>query len=58
MPKRRHFIKQSLMGAAGVAIGLNARSYASVVGANERINIAVIGIRNQGSFLNSVSDSK
>lgn len=49
MTKRRAFIKQSLMGAAGAAIGLNAKSYASVIGANERINIAVIGIRNQGS---------
>lgn len=37
------------MGAAGVAIGFNAKSYASIVGANDRINMAVIGIRNQGS---------
>ena len=29
--------------------GLAAKSYASIVGANERINVAVIGIRNQGS---------
>lgn len=49
MTKRRSFIKQSLMGAAGVAIGLNAKSYGSIIGANERINVAVIGIRNQGS---------
>src|SRR5688500_9225388 len=49
MTKRRSFIKQSLAGAAGVAIGLNAKSYASIMGANERINMAVIGIRNQGS---------
>ncbi|MCW3108548.1 MAG: gfo 6 [Segetibacter sp.] len=37
------------MGAAGVAIGFNAKSYASIMGANDRINVAVIGIRNQGS---------
>lgn len=37
------------MGATGVALGLNAKSYASVIGANERINLAIIGIRNQGS---------
>ena len=49
MTKRRTFIKQSLVGAAGAAVGLNAKSYASVVGANDRINVAVIGIRNQGS---------
>ena len=49
MTKRRTFIKQSLVGAAGAAVGLNAKSYASVVGANDRINVAVVGIRNQGS---------
>lgn len=49
MTERRKFIKQSLVGAAGVAIGLNAKSYASVIGANDRVNVAVIGIRNQGS---------
>lgn len=49
MTKRRGFIKKSLAGAAGLAVGLSARSYASVMGANDRINLAVIGIRNQGS---------
>src|SRR5438046_10242567 len=50
MTKRRDFIKTSV-GAAGLAIGgigFNARSYAAIVGANDRINLAVIGIRNQG----------
>lgn len=50
MTKRRGFIKQSLAGAAGLAVGLNAKSYASIMGANDRINLAVIGIRNQGSL--------
>jgi predicted dehydrogenase len=39
------------IGTAGIAIGgmgFSAKSYASVVGANERINLAVIGIRGQG----------
>src|SRR5215210_4257883 len=49
MTERRDFIKKSVMGAAGAAIGFNAKSYASIIGANDRINIAVIGIRNQGS---------
>src|SRR5690349_24917554 len=49
MTKRRSFIKQSLAGAAGVAMGFNAKSYASIIGANDRINMGVIGIRNQGS---------
>jgi predicted dehydrogenase len=52
MTERREFIKKSLLGGAGIAVagmGLSAKSYASILGANERINIAVIGIRGQGS---------
>lgn len=52
MTKRRDFLKKSTLGAAGIAIGgmgFSAKSYASIIGANERINLAVIGIRNQGS---------
>lgn len=49
MTRRRGFIKQTLAGAAGVALGMNAKSYASIMGANDRINVAVVGIRNQGS---------
>ena len=62
MTKRRDFIKTSVAGAAGLAIGgigFNARSYASIVGANDRINLAVIGIRNQGTVhINSYCDLK
>ena len=52
MVERRDFIKKSLIGAAGVAIGgmgFSAKSYGSIMGANERITMGVIGIRNQGS---------
>ncbi len=52
MTKRREFIKKSTLGTAGIAIGglgFSSKSYASIAGANERINLAVIGIRNQGS---------
>jgi predicted dehydrogenase len=52
MTKRREFIKKSVVGTAGIAfggIGFNAKSYASIIGANDRINLAVIGIRNQGT---------
>lgn len=47
MTNRREFIKKSVLSAAGVAIGgvgLNARSYRSIIGANDRLNIAVIGL--------------
>jgi predicted dehydrogenase len=52
MTKRREFIKKSILSSAGIAIGgmgFTSKSYASIIGANERINVAVIGIRNQGS---------
>jgi len=51
MTKRRDFIKKSAIGTAGIAMGgmgLSAKSYASVMGANERLTVAIIGIRNQG----------
>lgn len=51
MTKRRDFIKTSLMGATSLAIGgrgFNASSFRSIVGSNDRINVAVIGIRGRG----------
>jgi len=51
MTKRRDFIRKSLVGTAGITIGgmgFSAKSYASIIGANERINMAVIGIRGRG----------
>ncbi|MCF6358552.1 MAG: twin-arginine translocation signal domain-containing protein, partial [Draconibacterium sp.] len=52
MTERRDFIKKSLIGTAGIAIGgmgFSAKSYGSIMGANERITMAVIGIRGQGN---------
>jgi predicted dehydrogenase len=51
MTKRREFIKRGILGSAGIAIGgigFSSRSYESIIGSNERINVAVIGIRGQG----------
>ncbi len=51
MTERRDFIKKTLVGTAGIAIGgvgFSAKSYASIMGANERINVAVIGYHGQG----------
>ena len=51
MTQRREFIKKSALGSGAIAIGamgFSRKSYASIVGANERINLAIIGIRNQG----------
>lgn len=49
---RRSFIKKTALAGAGIAVGStmtsSAKSYAAIKGANERVNIAVIGIRGQG----------
>src|ERR1041384_2007135 len=44
---RRSFLKSSFAAAAGV--GLSARSWAQVAGANEDIHVAVIGFGGRGS---------
>ena len=49
--KRRDFLKHGMIGSAGLTLGglgFSAKSYAAIRGANERINVGVIGIRNQG----------
>ncbi len=52
MTKRRDFIKKSVLGTAGLAmggsLGFSAKSYGSILGSNDRVNVAVIGIRGQG----------
>ncbi|MEM7371633.1 MAG: Gfo/Idh/MocA family oxidoreductase [Bacteroidota bacterium] len=48
---RREALKTMAAGTAGItigALGFSAKSYANIMGANERINMAVIGIRGQG----------
>jgi len=52
MTKRREFIKKSVLGTTAIAIGglgFSSKSYASIRGANDRINVAIIGIRGRGS---------
>lgn len=46
MEKRRDFVKKTLLGTAGLTIGglgFSAKSYASILGANDRIQIGQIG---------------
>jgi predicted dehydrogenase len=47
---RRNFIKNAALGTAGISIGLNAsaKSYKNIVGANEKINLAIIGMHGRG----------
>ena len=51
---RRNFIKASTAGAVtvlagGVLPGFNAKSYDRIIGANEKVNIAVAGFHNRGT---------
>jgi predicted dehydrogenase len=51
MTNRRDFIKKTALGTAGIAIGgmgFSTRSYGAIQGANDRVTLAVIGIRGQG----------
>ncbi len=45
---RRDFLKTLAVGTAGVATGLHAKSYARILGANDRVNFAVIGLHGRG----------
>jgi len=54
MENRRTFIKKTAIGTAGVSMGLtavSARSYGRIPGANDRVNMAVIGLRGRGKNL-------
>lgn len=41
---RRTFLKSSAIGAVGLAIGgmgMSSKSYANIIGSNDRINVAI-----------------
>jgi protein involved in polysaccharide export with SLBB domain len=43
---RRKFIKQTAQAAAGTyvaTLGLSAKSYANIIGANDRVRVGVVG---------------
>ena len=54
---RRNFIKKTAAGAAGLTLGgavtgISARSYKRIIGANERLNVAIAGLgRRLGAFV-------
>lgn len=54
MTNRRRFIKKAAVGAAGMALGstaFSAKSYRNIIGANERVVLASIGVRGRGKGL-------
>src|SRR5260370_25070517 len=48
MLTRREFLEAMAVGTAGLAVGTTARSYERIVGANDRLNLAVIGLNGRG----------
>lgn len=60
MTNRRSFIQKSAVGAVGLTLGgmsFSPKSYARIIGANDRINIALIGLgRRVPSYYPGISD--
>jgi len=59
MTTRRNFVKNVAVGSAAVAVGgtaygLSPRNYRRVMGANDRLNIAMIGTHSRGFYLTDV----
>src|SRR5260370_1645599 len=44
MVRRREFLNALAVGAAGLAVGTTAKSYSQILGSNDRLNFAVIGL--------------
>jgi predicted dehydrogenase len=56
---RRTFIRKSAFGVAGISLatsGMSARSYGNILGSNNRLNLAIVGLgRRLSAFNESVS---
>src|SRR5204862_6942637 len=48
MITRREFLDGLAGGAAGLAVGTTAKSYGQILGSNDRLNFAVIGLNGRG----------
>jgi predicted dehydrogenase len=59
MANRREFIGRLTAGAAGLAIASTAKSYAQILGANDRLNFAIIGLNGRGhAHLSSIKANR
>lgn len=59
MVTRREFLDSLAVGAAGLALGTTAKSYSRILGANDRLNFAVIGLNGRGyAHLDSLKANK
>jgi predicted dehydrogenase len=48
MVTRREFLDALAVGAAGLTVGTTAKSYSRILGSNERLNFAIIGLNGRG----------
>src|SRR5215469_1717409 len=48
MLTRRDFLDAVVIGGAGLAVGTTARSYGQILGSNNRLNFAVMGLNGRG----------
>ncbi len=61
MTNRRDFLKKVSAGAAGVAVGgtamgMSAKSYGKIIGANDRIHVAIMGLgRRLGAYYEPIA---
>ena len=59
MVTRREFLDAVAVSAAGLAVETTARSYGQILGANDRLNFAVIGLNGRGyAHLSSLKANK
>jgi hypothetical protein len=57
---RREFVRKVAMGTAGITmggLGLSAKSYGNIIGANSRVNVGIVGFSNRtrGSLIGALS---
>ena len=48
MITRREFLDGLAVGGASLIVGSTAKSYAQILGANDRLNFAIIGLNGRG----------
>ena len=56
MSNRRDFIRHTAATSAGLAVGgtafgFSAKSYSNIIGANDRIHVAMIGLNGRGNSM-------
>lgn len=54
MSTRRRFVKNTVLGSVGISLVPTAKSYSAIYGANDRINVAVMGTNSRGFALTKV----